>query len=242
MQNPTLTQGTDGQVAAAGSSLGHLLSVQDAWKTYPTSEGRVTVLRGASLSLDAGDSVALMGESGSGKSTLLHLIAGLDSADSGEIRLDGVALSGLSDTCRAALRRSVLGIVFQTLNLIPCLTVGDNLAFQARIAGRYDPAWQDELIERLGLKTLIKRYPEQLSGGQQQRVAFGRAIAARPRLLLADEPTGSLDEASGEEVLRLALELVAVSGCAFLLVTHSRRLAAKLGRQVELSHGALVAT
>jgi putative ABC transport system ATP-binding protein len=132
-----------------------------------------------------------------------------------------------------------LGIVFQQLNLIPCLTVRDNLAFQARIAGRFDPAWQDELILRLGLTGVTGRYPEQLSGGQQQRVAIGRAIAARPRLLLADEPTGNLDEATGDEVLKLALDLVAATGCAFLMATHSLRLAKKLDRQVTLTSGVL---
>ena len=169
----------------------------------------------------------------------MHLIAALDEADGGQIWLDGVRVTGLSELERATLRRETLGIVFQQLNLIPSLTVRDNLAFQTRIAGRFDPAWQDELILRLGLKGLTGRYPEQLSGGQQQRVAIGRAIAARPRLLLADEPTGNLDETTGDEVLKLALELVAVTGCAFLMATHSMRLAAKLDRQVTLTSGVL---
>ena len=115
----------------------------------------------------------------------------------------------------------------------------DNLAFQARIAGRFDAVWQDELIVRLGLQRVTDRYPEQLSGGQQQRVAIGRAMAARPRLLLADEPTGNLDEATGDEVLKLALDLVAATGCAFLMATHSLRLARKLDRQVTLTSGVL---
>ena len=216
-----------------------LLRAVDLRKTYATPQGPVAVLKGVDLFLDAGASLALMGESGSGKSTLLHLIAALDKADGGQIWLDGVLVTALSETARAALRRETLGIVFQQLNLIPSLTVRDNLAFQARIAGRFDPAWQDELILRLGLKALIGRYPEQLSGGQQQRVAIGRAIAVRPRLLLADEPTGNLDEATGDEVLKLLLDLVAVTGCAFLMVTHSMRLAAKLDRRVTLSSGVL---
>jgi putative ABC transport system ATP-binding protein len=147
--------------------------------------------------------------------------------------------TGLSEVERAALRRETLGIVFQQLNLIPSLTVRDNLAFQARIAGRFDAAWQDELIVRLGLQRVTDRYPEQLSGGQQQRVAIGRAMAARPRLLLADEPTGNLDEATGDEVLKLALDLVAATDCAFLMATHSLRLASKLDRQVTLTSGGL---
>jgi putative ABC transport system ATP-binding protein len=216
-----------------------LLRVVALRKTYATPQGPLAVLKGIDLSLNAGSSLALMGESGSGKSTLLHLIAALDEADGGQIWLDGVRVTGLSDLERATLRRETLGIVFQQLNLIPSLTVRDNLAFQTRIAGRFDPAWQDELILRLGLKGLTGRYPEQLSGGQQQRVAIGRAIAARPRLLLADEPTGNLDETTGDEVLKLALELVAVTGCAFLMATHSMRLAAKLDRQVTLTSGVL---
>src|SRR6201999_4459662 len=137
----------------------------------------------------------------------------------------------------AALRRDRLGLVFQQLNLVPSLDVADNLAFQARIAGCHDAAWQTELVERLGLGPLLKRYPEQLSGGQQQRVAIGRALATKPPLLLADEPTGNLDEATADQVLALARDLVARSACGFLMVTHSARLAATLDRQVTLHAG-----
>jgi putative ABC transport system ATP-binding protein len=217
-----------------------MLRVSRLRKSYPTPQGLLSVLRGVDLTLEAGSSLALMGESGSGKSTLLHLIAALDAPDSGEIYLDGVAISGRSDAERAALRRESLGIVFQQFNLIPSLTVADNLAFQARIADRFDAAWQQELTRRLGLAQVIDRYPEQLSGGQQQRVAIGRTLAGRPRLLLADEPTGNLDEATGDAVLRLALELVAEAGCAFLMVTHSARLAARLDRQLTLTAGVIV--
>jgi putative ABC transport system ATP-binding protein len=195
------------------------------------------VLRGVNLDVAAGERVALTGESGSGKSTLLHLIAGLDAADSGEIRLDDAEVTTLKDAGRAELRRDRLGLVFQQFNLIPSLSVDDNLAFQARIANRHDRAWHAELVERLGLGQLLKRYPEQLSGGQQQRVAIGRALATRPKLLLADEPTGNLDEATADEVLALARDLVARSGCGFLMVTHSARLAATLDRQVTLHAG-----
>jgi len=195
------------------------------------------VLRGVDFELAAGERVALTGESGSGKSTLLHLIAGLDAADGGEIRLNGADVSSLSDAGRAALRRDRLGLVFQQFNLIPSLSVEDNLAFQSRIAGKHDAAWQEELIERLGLATLLKRYPEQLSGGQQQRVAIGRALATKPMLLLADEPTGNLDEDTADGVLALARDLVARTGCGFLMVTHSARLAATLDRQVTLHAG-----
>src|SRR4029078_8663841 len=143
----------------------------------------------------------------------------------------------LSDAGRAELRRDRLGLVFQQFNLVPSLTVEDNLVFQSRIAGRHDPDWDPELVERLGLGDFLKRYPEQLSGGQQQRVAIGRALAIKRVPLPADERTGNLDEDTADEVLALARDLVARSGCGFLMVTHSARLAATLDRQVTLSSG-----
>lgn len=214
-----------------------VLSVRDLKKSYRTSGEQLAVLCGVNLSLAASESVALTGESGSGKSTLLHLIAGLDSPDGGEIFLNGDPVSRMPDSERAAMRRDRLGLVFQQFNLIPTLPVADNLAFQARIAGRHDVAWQAELIERLRLSDLLGRYPEQLSGGQQQRVAIGRALAIKPLVLLADEPTGNLDEKTAGEVLQLTRDLVARTGCAFLMVTHSTRLAATLDRRVHLSAG-----
>jgi putative ABC transport system ATP-binding protein len=214
-----------------------MLKIRNLTKSYRSAGEQVAVLRGVDLDVAAGESVALTGESGSGKSTLLHLIAGLDRADSGEVRLDETIVSELADAGRAALRRERLGLVFQQFNLIPSLNVADNLAFQARIAHRYDDIWHTELVERLGLGELLKRYPEQLSGGQQQRVAIGRALAIKPLLLLADEPTGNLDEATADDVLRLARDLVTRTGCGFLMVTHSTRLAATLNRQVHLHAG-----
>jgi putative ABC transport system ATP-binding protein len=214
-----------------------VLSVRGLAKTYRSAGEPVAVLRGVNLDISAGERVALTGESGSGKSTLLHLIAGLDRADGGKIELDGAAVADLTDAGRAALRRDRLGLVFQQFNLIPSLNVENNLAFQARIAGRHDPAWHAELVERLGLGTLLKRYPEQLSGGQQQRVAIGRALATKPLLVLADEPTGNLDEATADDVLALARDLVSRTGCGFLMVTHSARLAATLDRHIHLSAG-----
>jgi putative ABC transport system ATP-binding protein len=217
----------------------NVLSVRGLTKTYRSAGEEVGVLRGVNLDVAAGERVALSGESGSGKSTLLHLIAGLDAADGGEIMLADTSLTKLSDAGRAALRRDRLGLVFQQFNLIPSLNVRDNLAFQSRIAGRHDAAWHDELVERLGLGGLLKRYPEQLSGGQQQRVAIGRALATKPLLLLADEPTGNLDEATADEVLALTRDLVARTGCGFLMVTHSERLALTLDRQVHLHAGVI---
>jgi putative ABC transport system ATP-binding protein len=217
-----------------------VLSVRNLTKTYRSAGEQIEVLRGVNLSIAAGERVALTGESGSGKSTVLHLIAGLDRPDGGDIRLADALVSDLSDAGRAALRRDRMGLVFQQFNLIPSLSVEDNLAFQSRIAGRHDAAWHAELVERLGLGQLLKRYPEQLSGGQQQRVAIGRALAIKPLLLLADEPTGNLDEATADDVLALAHDLVARTGCGFLMVTHSARLAATLDRQINL-HAGLIA-
>ena len=214
-----------------------MLSVRNLSKTYRSAGEQVQVLRGVDLAVAAGESVALTGESGSGKSTLLHLIAGLDQAEGGEVWLDNTLMSALPDAGRAALRRDRLGLVFQQFNLVPSLDVADNLAFQSRIAGRHDKAWQAELVERLGLGGLLKRYPEQLSGGQQQRVAIGRALATKPLVLLADEPTGNLDEATADDVLGLARDLVKRTGCGFLMVTHSERLAATLDRRVHLHAG-----
>ncbi len=217
-----------------------VLSVRNLTKSYRSAGEQVEVLRGVNLCIAAGERVALTGESGSGKSTLLHLIAGLDQADGGEIRLTDALVSDLPDAGRAALRRDRLGLVFQQFNLIPSLNVLDNLVFQSRIAGRHDDAWHDELVQRLGLGGLLKRYPEQLSGGQQQRVAIGRALEVKPLLLLADEPTGNLDEATADDVLALTRDLVARTGCGFLMVTHSARLAATLDRRINL-HAGLVA-
>lgn len=216
-----------------------LLELSDVKKSYTTGEGVLQVLRGVSLSLDAGESLALTGESGSGKSTLLHLAGGLDRPDGGAIRFAGQDIAGLGDRELAAYRRMSVGLVFQQFNLIPSLDIGQNLAFQARLAGRFEPHWSQRLAERLGLEALLGRYPEQLSGGQQQRVAIGRALASRPRLILADEPTGNLDEATGDAVLDLMLALVAETGAALLMVTHSTRLAGRLDRRLHLAGGKL---
>ena len=216
-----------------------LLELQDVSKSYMTGEGPLAVLRGVSLVLDAGESLALRGESGSGKSTLLHLAGGLDKPDGGAVRFEGRDIGKLADGELAAFRRESVGLVFQQFNLIPSLDVAANLSFQARLGGRFDAAWTARLTERLGLTHLLGRYPDQLSGGQQQRVAIGRALAARPRLILADEPTGNLDEATGDAVLDLMLALMSETGAALLMVTHSTRLASRLGRRIHLAAGRL---
>jgi putative ABC transport system ATP-binding protein len=218
-----------------------MLQAQGVFKSYATAQGPLAVLRGVDLQLGQGESLALMGESGSGKSTLLHLVAGLDQVDQGSIEIAGQRLDQMNEPQLANWRRTEIGLVFQQFNLIGSLRVEDNLAFQARLAGRFDPAWQTELVERLGLTDLLKRYPEQLSGGQQQRVAIGRALASRPGLLLADEPTGNLDENTSDEVLQLLLDLLADTPTSLLMVTHSPRIAARLHRQTVLHLGRLAA-
>ncbi|WP_024646326.1 ABC transporter ATP-binding protein [Pseudomonas syringae] len=216
-----------------------MLQVRNVFKSYTTAQGPLAVLRGVDLQLAQGESLALMGESGSGKSTLLHLAAGLDQVDGGTIDVAGQRLDLMNESQLANWRRTEIGLVFQQFNLIGSLKIADNLAFQARLAGRYDAAWQAKLIERLGLGNLLDRYPEQLSGGQQQRVAIGRALASRPGLLLADEPTGNLDEATSDEVLQLLLDLLGDSTTSLLMVTHSPRVAERLARRVVLHHGRL---
>jgi putative ABC transport system ATP-binding protein len=217
-----------------------VLSLRGVSKNYDTAEGPLAVLSDIDLDLAAGSSLALTGESGSGKSTLLHLAGGLDKPDRGQIVVAGQAVSEMDDRGRAAVRRGVVGLVFQQFNLIPSLDVAANLSFHARLAERSDPAWEAELADRLGLLPLMRRYPEQLSGGQQQRVAIGRTLATRPALILADEPTGNLDEANGDTVMTLMLELIAETDSALLMVTHSTRLAGRLDRQVKLTQGRIV--
>jgi len=219
------------------TSMSPVLIVENVCKSFTTAQGTLPVLRGVDLELPNGSSLALMGESGSGKSTLLHLVAGLERPDSGRILVDGVPLDGRREADLAKWRREGIGLVFQQYNLISSLTVASNLAFQARLAGRHDPKWVDYLAERLGLSKLLQRYPEQLSGGQQQRVAIGRALAAKPALVLADEPTGSLDEASSEAVIALLLQLVGEAGSSLLMVTHSALLASRLSRSLHLHLG-----
>lgn len=214
-----------------------LLALRDVTKTYPNAAA--AVLRGVSFDLAKGEMLALTGESGSGKSTLLHLIGGLDSADSGTVAINGVDLTPLDDAGRATLRRGTVGVIFQQFNLIPSLTVAANIAFQARLAGRHDPDRDQRLALRLGLTDQLAKYPEQLSGGQQQRVAIARTMSPQPDLVLADEPTGNLDEATADTVLTLLQELVAETGAGLIMVTHSERLAARLPRRLHLRAGQL---
>ena len=216
-----------------------IVFARDIVKAFPTEGGTVAVLNGVDLTLQRGESLAVTGESGSGKSTLLHLIAGLDVADQGRLNVLGTDVALADDRRRAALRRDGVGMIFQQFNLIPSLTVGANLALQARLAKRHDPDRMAALAEALGLSDLLGRYPEQLSGGQQQRVAIGRALTGQPPLVLADEPTGNLDEATGDAVAALMLALVRSQNTSLVLVTHSLRLAALCDRRLHLSGGRL---
>jgi putative ABC transport system ATP-binding protein len=217
-----------------------LLELKDITKSFSGVDGDVEVLRGVSLGLDAGETLALTGESGSGKSTILHISAGLEVPDGGSLHLEGVEINELSEAERANLRRSEVGIVFQQFNLIPSLTVEANIGFQASLAGRRDKTFESELVEELGLADQLKKYPESLSGGQQQRVAIARALAVRPKLLLADEPTGNLDESTASAVLTAMLDLVGRTGAALMVVTHSAALAEKMDRRVRLKGGVLL--
>jgi putative ABC transport system ATP-binding protein len=197
-----------------------LLNVTDLRKSYAGPDGALPILQGIDMMLNRGETLALTGESGSGKSTLLHLVGGLDQPDSGVVEVDGVDIGALDDAGRAAVRRDKVGVVFQQFNLIPSLTVGSNISFQARLGGREDKAWIADLSTRMGLREHLAKYPEQLSGGQQQRVAIARTLAAKPALVLADEPTGNLDEATADTVMDLMLELASETNAALLMVTH----------------------
>jgi putative ABC transport system ATP-binding protein len=214
-----------------------LLEFESVQKSFPDTEGPVPVLRGVTFGMAAGQTLALTGESGSGKSTLLHIAAGLEQPDAGRVHVCGHDLGGMDDSGRAALRRRDIALVFQQFNLIPSLSVAANVAFQARLAGAVDHDHIAHLVQALGLGDHMAKYPEALSGGQQQRVAIARAMAAKPRVLLADEPTGNLDEGTAAEVLDQMLRLVAETGAALLVVTHSPKIAARMDREIHLRGG-----
>lgn len=206
-------------------------------KSYVDSDGEVPVLRGVSFELPPGATLALTGESGSGKSTVLHIAGGLEAPSSGRVQLAGQDVTTLNDAARAALRRNEISLVFQQFNLVPSLTVAANISFQAALSGRVDTGYIERLVAALGLSDQMHKYPEALSGGQQQRVAIARALAAKPKLLLADEPTGNLDEATAEGVLDQMLDLVAETGAALMVVTHSPKIAARMDRELRLQGG-----
>ncbi len=199
---------------------GFVLKLTSVTKSFHDGEGDLQVLGGVNLTLGPGESLALLGASGNGKTTLLQIAAGLESPDSGEVRILGRLLCSQSERELALLRRRHLGFVFQQFNLLPGLNVTDNLLFQRRLNGQTDrDAWTDEIIEALGLGPLLKRPVEVLSSGQQQRVAIARALAHRPQLVFADEPTGNLHDSLSRQVMALMVKLVTESACSLLLVT-----------------------
>jgi len=207
-------------------------------RRLPSGERELTIVDAVDLTIPAGQFVAVLGPSGSGKSTLLALMAGLDRPTSGEVRIDGQPISGLSEDELALLRRHKIGFVFQSFQLLGNLTARENVLLPAELRGLPDPpARADELLAAVGLADRGHHYPSQLSGGEQQRVALARAFAARPPILLADEPTGNLDGATGRIVLDLMTELRRREGTTLVLVTHDAAVAALADRQIHLLDG-----
>jgi len=212
-------------------------------RRLPSGGRELTIVDAVDLTIPAGQFVAVLGPSGSGKSTLLALMAGLDRPTSGEVRIDGQPISGLSEDELALLRRQKIGFVFQSFQLLGNLTARENVLLPAELRGLPDPpARADELLAAVGLADRGHHYPSQLSGGEQQRVALARAFAARPPILLADEPTGNLDGATGRIVLDLMTELRRREGTTLVLVTHDAAVAALADRQIHLLDGRIERT
>jgi putative ABC transport system ATP-binding protein len=217
------------------------LQVRDLTMRLAAGGRVVTVLDGVTLEARAGEVLAITGPSGSGKSTLLGLIAGLDRPTAGSVVLDGVEVTALEEDALAGLRRDAIGYVFQSYHLIPTLTAAENVAVPLELAGRRDArARALDLLAAVGLAGRAHHYPAQLSGGEQQRVALARAVALRPRLLLADEPTGNLDSASGAQIVDLLLALHREHGSTLVLVTHDEAVARHAERVVMLRDGRVV--
>jgi putative ABC transport system ATP-binding protein len=219
-----------------------MLKITGVTKRLKSGDRELEVLKPIDLEVPAGEVLAIMGPSGSGKSTLLGLLAGLDAPTSGSIQIDGVEITGLSEDALAALRGRKVGIVFQSFNLIPNLTALENVALPLELLDQPEGALEraQELLEAVGLGARSHHYPVQLSGGEQQRVALARAFAPRPALLLADEPTGNLDTATGEAIVELMLRLNREQGTTMILVTHDPELAAKADRVVHIRDGRIV--
>ena len=213
-----------------------LLAIAGLAKRYGSS----TVFEGVNLSVEAGEFIALLGESGVGKSTLLNAIAGLDTVDAGTVKLDGAEVTALPERAQALLRRSKLGFVFQAFHVLPHLSVADNVALPLLLLGKPDAARVQAMLAAVGLQGLGARLPQQLSGGQLQRVAIARALVHRPRLILADEPTGNLDPATARQVMDALSSEVRREGAACVLVTHSAAAAARADRVLRLTPGGVI--
>lgn len=203
--------------------------------------GEVNVLRGIDIDIAAGETVGIVGPSGAGKSTLMMITAGLENPTSGSVRVAGTELVGLDEDTLARFRRDNVGIVFQAFRLVPTMTALENVAVPLELAGRSD-AFEAaaQALDRVGLSHRVEHYPEQLSGGEQQRVAIARAVVAKPRLLLADEPTGNLDGATGEQIIDLLFDLARDDGTTLMLITHDLGLADRCGRTVKVADGRVV--
>ncbi|WP_166924330.1 ATP-binding cassette domain-containing protein [Xanthomonas sp. 60] len=202
-------------------------------------EGEVHILDNISMTVHEGTSVAIVGASGSGKTTLLGLLAGLDVPSQGRISLAGSDLGTLDEEARAQLRAREVGFVFQSFHLLPSLTAAENVALPLELAGREDPARVEQVLAAVGLAHRARHYPRQLSGGEQQRVALARAFVTRPRILFADEPTGSLDQATGQQVSDLLFGMNADSATTLVLVTHDLRLAQRCQHIFQIDGGRL---
>jgi putative ABC transport system ATP-binding protein len=227
--------------AAPLLSLNPLVQVRNLVLTVPSAAGPVNILRGIDLDIQAGEAVGIVGPSGSGKTSLLMVLAGLEAATSGSVKLDGQEMTTLDEDALARLRRDKVGIVFQAFHLIPTMTALENVAIPLELAGAADADTRAEAALRsVGLGHRLTHLPGQLSGGEQQRVALARAFAPRPRLLLADEPTGNLDGATGEAVMNLLFDLRAQSGTTLLLITHDPVLAARCGHSVHIADGHVI--
>ena len=210
-------------------------------KEVPSGDDRLVILHEISFRVMAGEAVAIVGASGSGKSTLLGLLAGLDVPTQGSVRLAGRDLFALGEDARAALRGAMLGFVFQSFQLLPALTALENVMLPLELAGRSGArADAEQMLDRVGLSQRLRHYPKHLSGGEQQRVALARAFAAKPGLLLADEPTGNLDAATGASIIDLMFAMNAEQGTTLVLVTHDEAIARRCGRVLKLRSGALV--
>jgi len=207
-------------------------------KTVRSGDSDLVILRDIDFEVTRGEAVAVVGASGSGKSTLLAILAGLDTPSAGGVRIDGAELFALDEDARARLRAKTVGFVFQSFQLLPGYTALENVMLPLELAGREDAQAQArEVLERVGLGERLHHYPKHLSGGEQQRVALARAFVVRPQLLLADEPTGSLDAESGAAVIRLLFEMNREYGTTLVLVTHDENLAARCTRTVRLAGG-----
>jgi putative ABC transport system ATP-binding protein len=218
-----------------------VLAARGIGKTVKSGDRDLVILRDIDLAVMPGEAVAIVGASGSGKSTLLALLAGLDTPTAGTVQLDGADLFALDEDARAELRGRAVGFVFQSFQLLPSLTALENVMLPLELAGRADAEdAAGEILARVGLAERLQHYPKHLSGGEQQRVALARAFVVRPKLLLADEPTGSLDAESGEAVIALLFELNREAGTTLVLVTHDEQLARRCQRALRLAAGRIV--